>query len=417
MRILFLTQVLPYPLDAGPKLRAYYVLRALAARHEVVLVSFTRAEDTPDHIAHLRLFCAAVYTTPMERSAPRTLRAALQAVPRGQPVVIARDAIDAMYALIAGVLAAGAPFDAVHADQTSMVQYALWAADRQQPRPRLVLDAHNALYQVFARLAVQTANPLRRRVLAWEARRLARYEATAYARFDEVVFVTAVDRARFDLARAHVIPICVEPDAAPLHVADAVQAQVLFVGTLFWPPNAEGAAWFLKEVWPRVLDRAPHARFVAAGKRPPAALRRLAQQTAHAELAGYVDDLTALVRGSAVFVVPLHAGGGMRVKIVDAWNWGLPVVTTTVGAEGLEYTAGTHLLVADDATAFADAIVRLLTDRTLSARLAAAGRTWVAARYDWRRVYTAWEAVYTPASPPCPAEPVRAVGEGAVYDA
>jgi len=111
-------------------------------------------------------------------------------------------------------------------------------------------------------------------------------------------------------------------------------------------------------------------------------------------VAGYVDDLTALVTQSTLFIAPLHAGGGMRVKIVDAWNWGIPVLATTVGAEGLDYVAGEHLLIADAADAFAAATVRLLDDPALAARLCEAGRCLVRRAYDWRRVYAAWDSIY-----------------------
>lgn len=394
MRILFLTQVLPYPLDAGPRLRAYYVLRHLATHHEVLLISFTRADDTPEAVAHLRQVCAGVYTTPMIRSPLRNIRAVIAALMRRVPMIIARDHSAAMYALIADAVAEHAPIDAVHADQTSMAQYALFAAARQSPAPRLILDAHNALHQVFRRLAEPPSHPLRRPLWAWEADRLEAYERQTYAQFDEVVFVTPIDLARFALPAARVIPICVEPAAPIAHTVTPASRQVLFVGTLFWPPNAEGVAWFIREVWPLVHARCTDARLLVVGKRPPAALMQLADATLGVEMPGYIEDLTDLIVHSAVFVVPLHAGGGMRVKIVDAWSWGIPAVSTTIGAEGLEYVADEHLLIADDADAFAAAIIRLFVDPVLATRLRAAGRQLVEATYDWRRVYAAWDAIY-----------------------
>jgi len=402
MRILFLTQVLPYPLDAGPRLRAYYVLRHLALHHEVLLISFTRADDAPDAVAHLRQFCAGVYTTPMLRALRHDVRAVIAALVQHGPVIIARDRSTTMHKLIASVMAEHAPIDAVHADQTSMVQYALFAAGQVAPRPRLVLDAHNALHQVIYRLAAQTRNPLRWRLLAWEAGRLEAYERRTYAQFDAVIFVTAIDRARFALPAARVIPICVEP-AAPIAPAASAPPQVLFVGTLFWPPNAEGVSWFIREVWPLVRSRCADARLLVVGKRPSAALTQLAAVTPGVEMPGYVEDLTALIARSAVFVVPLHAGGGMRVKIVDAWSWGIPVVATTIGAEGLDYVADEHLLIADNADAFAAATARLLADPTLAVRLRRAGRQRVKAAYDWRSVYPAWDTIYPPPLPKPPA--------------
>ena len=97
---------------------------------------------------------------------------------------------------------------------------------------------------------------------------------------------------------------------------------------------------------------------------------------------------------TAVFIVPLHAAGGMRVKIVDAWCWGLPIVSTTIGAEGLTIRDGENILIADTPGDFAQATVRLLTDEGLQAKFRACGREWVEERYDWRRVYQTWDEIY-----------------------
>lgn len=403
MPILFLTQVLPYPLDTGAKVRAYYVLRHLAQRHAVTLVSFTRAEDQPEHIAHLRSFCHAVHTVPMVRARRLDLLALPASLLRREPVIIARDAVPAMYALLEQVTGAGT-FSAVHADQTSMVQYALAAADtiarRMGQRPRLVLDAHNALYKVVERLAAQERRPGVHHFLAWEAQRLARYEQASYRRFDQVVFVTAEDRERLGLPGAAVIPICADVASTPpvAHPAGAVRqvdaARVTFVGALHWPPNAQGIAWFAQAGWPTVYAAAPHARLSIAGKAAPPALAALAASLPGVELLGYVADLTPLLAATAVFVVPLLAGGGMRVKIVDAWRWGVPVVATTVGAEGIDYTPGVELLLADSPADFAAAVLRVLGDPALGEALTAAGRRRVLECYDWRSVYRAWDGVY-----------------------
>jgi len=112
------------------------------------------------------------------------------------------------------------------------------------------------------------------------------------------------------------------------------------------------------------------------------------------EITGYVDDPTPYLVETAVFIVPLHAGGGTRVKILDAWCWGLPVVTTRVGAEGIRARDGENVLLGDTAEAFAQAVVRVLREPELAARLAAGGRRTVEAHYDWRDAYRAWDRVY-----------------------
>jgi len=396
-RVLFLTQVLPYPLDAGPKVRAYYVLRHLSRAHEVTLVSFVRADDSPEAVAHLQRFCHAVHTVPMRRSRLRDARALLVSAFTGQPAVIVRDEIGAMHALLRR-LVAESDFDVIHADQTSMAQYALYAAKVSacaSQRPALVLDAHNALYRVPERLAAAESNSLKCWLLRREARALRRYEAETYRRFDQVVFVSEEDRALFQIPGSRFIPICVDPDDRPLVQRVPLPRTILHLGTMFWPPNIEGVLWFAREVFPQVRAEVPEARFVIVGKNPPLAVRELADTMPGIEVTGYVPDPTQYLAQTAAFVVPLHAAGGMRVKIVDAWCWGLPIVSTSLGAEGIAVRNEENLLLADTPQAFAQAVVRLLREPELGQRLRENGRRWADEHYNWRRVYGQWDKVYS----------------------
>jgi glycosyltransferase involved in cell wall biosynthesis len=397
MRILFLAQLLPYPLDTGAKVRAYYVLRYLTQQHDVTLVTFSRAEDRPEFVEHLRSFCAAVHTVPMVRSRLHDAAALPTAVLRREPVVIARDRVPPMYALLRRLLNEG-PFDAVHADQTSMVQYALWCADyvkrRYDQRPLRVLDAHNALYLVVKRMAQHTKKPAWRQFLTWEAQRLEHYERTTYGHFDRVIFVTGEDRARLQLDNAVVIPICADPAAtAPVQRRNDAM-NVTFVGALHWPPNAQGIAWFARESWLSIVDSIPEAQLTIIGKAPPPEVSVLALELPNVRVTGYVDDLQPYLADTGVFLVPLRAGGGMRVKIVDAWTWQLPVVATTIGAEGLSYKHGVNLLIADQPADLAKAVVQVLRDPTLADSLAHAGRCTAQAAYGWQTEYRKWNEVY-----------------------
>ena len=151
MNILLLTQVLPYPLDAGPKTRAYYVLRYLAQKHNVTLVSFVRATDTPAAVEHLAEYCSAVHTVPIVRSPVRDARFLAESLLTNQPFIIARDRSDAMRSLLAKLLEGSAAFDAIHADQLWMAPYVEYAHSLAQRKPLRVLDQHNAVFlQVMA---------------------------------------------------------------------------------------------------------------------------------------------------------------------------------------------------------------------------------------------------------------------------
>jgi glycosyltransferase involved in cell wall biosynthesis len=416
--VLFLTQVLPYPLNAGAKIRAYYVLRQLSRHHRVSLVSFVREDDTAADLAHLEGICDRVTTVPMVRSRLRDARAAVKAALTGRSAVIVRDEIAPMRRKLKEIVGSGT-FDVIHADQTSMVQYALYA-HRCAPEAKLILDAHNALYRIPARMAEHAGNPVQRWLLNREARALRRYELEAYRRFDHVVFVTGVDRRELfaplrngpgaesrhqasDPARSvqrveratSVIPICVDPAEKSLIPRVDRPRNIVHVGTMFWPPNVEGVLWFAREVFPRVLAEVPDAKFIIVGKDPPESVRALTTQVRRVRVTGYVSDPRAYLAIAGAFIVPLHAGGGMRVKIVDAWCWGVPIAATTVGAEGIDVRNGENILIADQPPELARALIDLLKNPERGEAMRAQGRAWVEDRYNWQTVYPAWDDVYT----------------------
>jgi glycosyltransferase involved in cell wall biosynthesis len=402
MNVLFLTQVLPYPLDAGPKVRAYHVLQQLASSHNVTLATFVRANDPPDAVHHLEGLVSRLVTCPIRRSRSQTIVALARSFVIGEPVLIARDRVAAMFARLRSLVMVN-QFDVIHADQLWMAPYAL-AAARATPtgrtRPRLVLDQHNAVHLIPRRLKDGARNPLARAGWQREAAQMARYERQTCRAFDRVVTVTAEDaRALAGLyppGRApafSVIPICVDPALTQPQPRPNGSCRVLFMGGMHWPPNADGVRWFADEVLPAILAGQPQARLLAVGRQPPEELRG-GPARAFIDAPGYVHDSRPYWARSQVFVVPLRAGGGMRVKILDAWARGVPVVSTTIGAEGLQYRPGDDILIADTPADFAAAVLAVLTDRALAKRLAAAGRAAVEQHYDWRRVYPAWDLIY-----------------------
>lgn len=406
MRILFLTQVLPYPLDAGPKTRAYYVLRYLTQSHDVTLVSFVRATDTPEAIDHLRQYCSVVQTVPIARSFARDVGFLAESLVINQPFVITRDRSVAMRKCLEKLVEAGGRFDAVHGDQLWMAPYmqhvhALSAQADGSP-PARVLDQHNAVYMIFRRLAAGERNPLKRRLARLEASKLARYEAKICADFERVVWVTREDydavaalaRQDVPVVNSGIIPICIDTAAQPALKCNPRGRRITFLGGLHYPPNAQGVLWFAEHIFPKVLAQAPDAVLTVIGKQPPAELAHINIPAANLDVMGYVGDPKPYLIETRAFIVPLLAGGGMRVKILDAWCWGLPIVSTTVGAEGIATTPGCDILLADAPDVFADHVVNLLQNPQLGDRIAVAGRQSAELQYDWHKVYRAWDAVY-----------------------
>jgi glycosyltransferase involved in cell wall biosynthesis len=415
MRILFLTQVLPYPLDAGPKVRAHHMLQYLAARHQVTLVSFVRKSDRPEAIAHMRALCHAFHAVPLERSRAADLYNAGVSLLSGQPFTIVRDVLPQMTAKITEVVAEQS-FDAIHADQLSMAAYALQAEQEIAKRHtgaklQMVLDAHNAYYLIPQRMAEVASNPLMRVFLRREAGLIARYEAVTYRRFQHVLTVTDEDQAAIKSLAAFeqgapqfkTLPICVDGSTPALDFQPGAKG-VLMLGGLHWPPNADAARWFVHDIWPQVRARVPDAQLYIVGAHPPDDVRVLGDfngierpeqaNGAPIVVTGYVNDPGPFIRASAALMVALRSGGGMRVKIVEAMQWGLPVVSTTIGCEGIDVTPGQDMLVADRPEDLAASMARVLEDRAEAQRLSAAARLLIAQRYDWHKVYLALDHIY-----------------------
>lgn len=415
MKILFLSQVLPYPLNAGPKVRSYYNIRHLARNNDVVLLTFVRSSDPQDAVEHLESICKKVVTVNMPRSRNKDVSALISSLIKGVPALILRDRVTEMERTLEQLVKSG-NFYAVHADQLWMAPYALLAkniAEKLGQRIHAILDQHNAVFLVPKRMASSTRNPVRKAILARESLVMRNYEKKICRKFDRVVWVTNEDlEAVFpkidpvekkqnntghtgktdpDSRLRHVIPICFDASGVPRVKPLPVSQNILFVGGMHWPPNAEGAVWFAGKILPDILTKLPGARFFAVGKQPP---KELTQFGAAVAAPGYVDTTDNYWEQARVFVVPLLAGGGMRVKILDAWARGIPVVSTTIGAEGIKCEHGNDILIADSPQDFSEAVVKIITDGNLAQRLSDNGRQNVDLTYNWKVTYKAWDDVY-----------------------
>jgi len=397
MNVLLLTQVLPYPPDSGPKVKTWNVLKYLAQRHTVTLVSFVRG-DQSEEARHLAQYCQAVYTVPMERGALRDAWYMGLSFLTGQPFMMLRDDRKAMRDLV-GRLSVEQRFDVAHADQLNMAQYA-----ERVPDAFKILDTHNALWLLYKRLWETMSPGLRKWLLGRDWRLLKAYEGRLVREFDAVLAVSHEDKAALREAAGQpvditVIPIAIDTDEVAVIERDAEPRHILHIGTMYWPPNIDGVLWFAHEVYPLIRQKRPDVCLDIVGARPPREIAALDGDRAGIHVTGYVADPTFYLQRAALMVVPLRAGGGMRVKILNAMAQGIPIVSTTLGCEGIGVVPGESILVADEPADFAAAVLRLLEDPALADRLGAAGRRLVRRSYDYRIACQPLDAVYTRASP------------------
>jgi len=411
MNILFLTQILPYPPDAGPKVKTWHVLRYLAKQgHHITLASFIRKEEDK-YLENVRALGIELFPIPIRRSRAADAAYLLRSNLSGLPFLIERDNLPAMRSLVNRLLSER-QYDAIHADQLTMTQFAPSGEQSIGTMPMRIFDAHNATWSIMERMQT-TARWFLKPLIAMEQQRIKRYEGRIVRTFEHTFAVTDIDRqllleardstntgiSRSAMQRGEdritTIPIAVDTAQLKPAVRAPGSMNILTLGTLHYPPNADGIRWFINEVFPMVRRELPGASLTIIGKNPPADFVQLAQHDPESvQVTGYVEDLAPYFDRAALTVVPVRAGSGMRVRILEAFSRAMPVVTTTVGLEGINAQPGRDVIVADTPADFASGVVRLMKDPDLQSRLAENGRCLAVEQYDWQQVLSRLDSLY-----------------------
>jgi sugar transferase (PEP-CTERM/EpsH1 system associated) len=355
MKILFLTQRLPYAPNRGDRIRSYHMLRRLLPDAEVHLASFVAADEIP-HIESIRSWLPRLHVAKLPRLA-NLVRALLALFGETPLTHVLLDAPGFERQL--AELNRREQFDLVLACSSGMARFAVKGPLAVLP---CVIDMVDVDSEKWKALSLRTSPPM-----SWiyrrEARVLAYFEAEAaqHARTTLVVSDREAHALRALAPNANVIVLShgVDIEYFRARVNSTRAPNVVFTGIMDYAPNAEAATWFSNEVWPLVRKRTPGAEFLIVGARPTAAVRRLSEQ-AGITVTGSVDDMRPYLWRSTVAVAPLFAARGQQNKVLEAVAAGLPVVTTPVVAEGLPACVLPACTVISTPQEFAEAVVELL---------------------------------------------------------
>lgn len=388
MRILILTPFLPYPPNWGFVKRVYHLLEVLARTHEVTLVSYREGDDAA-HVKVLESFCHAVHTVPAP-SHPLGKRLA-QLLSVASPRSFQRMTLHtaAMQRQLDEVMEGNA-FDIIQVESSQM------ACFRFDPRSRLLLDEHNLEYELYYRMYQSEGSPARR-LFSWlEYYKFKREEIASWHDVDGCVMTSDREAVIVNQA-APATPTAVVPNAVDVELfkpsAEPVDADaIVFTGLMKYRPNVDGAIYFVKDVLPRILAKRPTAVFYIVGAEPPPEVTRLA--SANVVVTGSVDDVRPYVYKAGVFVVPLRMGSGTRLKVLEGLSMGKAMVSTALGCEGIDVVQGEHLLIVDDPERFANAVLDVMAQPALAAKLGMQGRALAVRRYSWETATEALEAFY-----------------------
>lgn len=440
LRVLHFVPRSPWPLNTGAKLRNYHLARQLARYTRISLLTFSDSgsEATPDGTplsireqarAAGGAAAGAAGLQPAEppMTAPEHFYETVTAVSRDRsytPAKIVRGAFGrtplpllnytttAMKRSLEEILSKG-EFDIVQIESIHLLAY-LPIIRAARSRPLVILDWHNIESDLMQQYSERAGGALRRAYARRTSRQLNRLERQAMKKFDAHVVVSENDRARLlDHSRAaHIFVIengvdtdyysdrridsayeawlaqernatAKPPDpGVELLNADPLRDRVVFVASMDYHANSDAALSFAREVWPIVHERNPDLLFTIVGRNPTPEVRQLAMLPS-IDVTGTVDDVRPYYREALAAIIPLRVGGGSRLKILEAMAAGVPVVSTTLGAEGLDVQNGQNILIANTNQELNEAIIALTGDGERRRRLSIGGRTLVSAKYDW----------------------------------
>ena len=406
LNVAVLDEELPFPLTSGKRIRTYNLLARLAARHRVTVLCHKNPDRAEALDADDAVRALGIRTVVVDRAVPPKSGAGFYARLAGNllsplPYSVATHASPALAEAVRAHAAENA-VDLWHCEWTPYAQVLRDALAERLAGARWSVMAHNVESLIWRRYTEAADNPVKRWYIREQLRKFERFERWAYSSATAAVAVSREDaalmRSDFGATRVHVVENGVDVDFfRPQRDVDRDPAQMLFMGSLDWRPNQDAAVQLLTEVLPRVRAKVPHATAVLVGRRPPDWLRAKVTATPGAELHADVPDVRPFLARCGFLVVPLRIGGGSRLKILEALAAGTPVVSTRVGAEGLELAPDRDLIVADTPEELVHATLAAIRRPEELADTAESGRERVLAHYSWdllaERLDRVWNAV------------------------
>jgi polysaccharide biosynthesis protein PslH len=379
-RVLYITHTSPIPAKVGPSRRHYHIMDQLSRFYEVHLLSLgtkTQAEmfdsGFKDRVAGFD-YAVTQHSKAgkFSRKAWRTLTGRCDFLPAVEPNLRSR----------CKRLTSQASFDAVF---LSIVLLRGLPVPKRVP---IVGDSHNVESDVLGRTATLAESCARREYARWQARSTFREERRCAQQVDLLLANSDRDREVFEnklgVDHVEVIPNGVDIEEFSPPPTSGEPGTILFTGLMSYYPNQQAMRWFIDEVFPLVLRTLPRAKLIVAGAGPPHWL--MAKSNGNLEVTGAVPDMRPYFERARVVIAPLMIGGGTRVKILEAQAMARPVVSTSLGAEGLDLRDGQSILLADDPESFATRVAQVLSDDEFALKLGATGRSHVVSIYDWNRI-------------------------------
>ncbi|GAB4534101.1 MAG: glycosyltransferase family 4 protein [Anaerolineae bacterium] len=388
MRVLVLTNFVPYPPNAGAKIRVSNQMKYISREHHVTLMCPVRpnsgqAEDAQKLVGE---YCTEVIPVPWQKRSrikfiPHLLRYVRAGDPIGWLMYYHQELVDALRHTTATQ-----HFDVVSIHFSNMAPYIDAIAPNRECQTIFAL--HNVPYLQWRRMMLDERNIRQKLILFRDWLFMKRATLKYIRRYDKTTVVSELDRSILlkDAPGAKVVavPTGMDTDALRPFGKPPGFRDLMLVGSMNYRPNVGAALYLGQEIFPLIKRRIPDARLFIVGANVPRDVRRLGEQVEGVNVTGYVDSVLPYYERCCLTLVPLRSGSGIRVKILESMSLGRPVVSTSLGCEGLQVTHDQDILIADTASDFAEQTIRLMTQPELWQRIADNGRRLIEEVYDWR---------------------------------
>jgi len=397
MRILFITEKFPYPLNNGGNIRTYHILRCLSERHSVTLFSIEPETDKTKAVNFIKEICDVKTFPRKRRSAPWKAFYMLQSMLYGKPYPINKNYSAAMKTALRNALQ-NSEFDALHFNHIDAAVY--FDLIPKNIKLFTVFDTHNIISELLCSMKEESRSSLRHWFINIQERKFRKLEYRYFSSVDRCLVCSQEEEDKIKKhqhgANLAVVPNGVDTEhftrRVPYPDVNNKTLKIVFVGAMGYYPNAEGVLFFAKRVLPLIVKKKPDVEFLVVGSDPTKEIMAIKSPV---RVLGHVDDVRDYMEEGHVFVVPLRSGGGTRLKVLDALALEVPVVSTTTGAEGITVSDGENIILADTPEDIANAVLRLFDDRSMVKKLCENGRKLVYEHYAWDIIGKKIISVYT----------------------
>jgi len=384
MKILFLTQFLPFYPDTGGKIKSWEILKILCKKNKVWLVCFTDKKENSIYENEVKKICWEVKTffQPIITKSYKSLKyKALLSLFSLKPFRAYKHYSTEFVKYLQKIIRNN-DFDAIYVDHDVMCQY---LNNISKKGKLFIFDQHNISSHASWRNFLIEENLVAKAAYFLEAIKWYFYEKKYLKYFDEIFTISQADGKKLaklgiNKTKIHFLPIPIK--TKNLFKFNNKRKKILFVGLMSWKPNEDGFWWFYNEVYSLIKKEITDTTFIVIGDNPSKKIQALAKKDKSIRVLGYVKNIEHFYSKASVFVVPIRSGGGIRIKVLKALSYGIPTVASRIGAEGINLVNNENILLADKPKDFAFQVIKVLTDSSLAEKLNKKGIKFIKDNYN-----------------------------------